>query len=226
VRDCFGYDVAIGHVITGIGAGRRWDHSLDHLAEAAKRQGRDYTAAVVKNMPMGERVDNIYSLTIAGDLGQSASLINEGKQTNFIGPGTEATYSELVGDIDGLIMGQGTSGTLSDKEKLSSYLSGYYCVDYLADGLPNAARRFNTFKSDLKAGGGKLLRESKRFSTNYNYRRQWKSLIWPGLLGLTPGNVEDVYNKFVEWLEAEAKTESKRTQDYMLELNKFSQNTD
>lgn len=121
VKDLSGQYLAMGHVMTGISGG------LHRKKEA------DLTP--LYSFAAGEKMDNLYAATIAGDLGQSAVLVNAGIQHGYIGPGTEATDAELVGDIDGYLIGETfTAADLKKKwdetRNLSDFIEAYYKSTY------------------------------------------------------------------------------------------------
>jgi Ca2+-binding RTX toxin-like protein len=121
VKDIRGLDIATSHVIAGI------------------------CAAVANTKPGGvPGLQKIPCITLAGDLGQTASMkiggLNPGSGI-LTGVGGEANASELNGDIDGLLLGTYLSGkstgqlirtrmnaapTVSDSIKLSTFLRAYY----------------------------------------------------------------------------------------------------
>lgn len=202
-KDCLGYEVALGHVITGVCGGMYRTARVDLM-------GRLY--GVTKITSAGEDIDNLYAVTISGDLGQCGSMINAGKQAGTIGPGTEATHAELVGDIDGFILG---STRASSMTKLSIVLHEYYC----AGEAGPASKRFATFSAIGKAS---LLDESKRFASNYDYvvlGKDWHAIGGP--FRSSGKEVEKVYNDFLTWLAVQESAEEKRAKQAEEDLNKF-----
>jgi|GEM_PF-3880528 len=100
-KDNGGDYVAMGHVLTGVTAVINRDKKTDLTSGFMESAGG--------LLGVGEYVDNLYASTIAGDLGQSATMINNQKgvdaNTKMIGDGTEATSAELFGDVDGFNIG-------------------------------------------------------------------------------------------------------------------------
>jgi hypothetical protein len=136
VFDAFGKRVAIGHVIVGIAAGQ-W------------RQ-RKFCFEQAKDKAMfGEYMDNLYAATIAGDLGQSACAaydacegqIGRVRQTLLIGGDSEASGAELVGDIDGFLLGEKIEGMIANKR-----IEDFETVYYKKKSTSNQFERDNTFK--------------------------------------------------------------------------------
>lgn len=194
--DCHGYDLAVGHVITGICGGLYRNKNLD--ISAALHSSLRITA-------FGEKIDNLYATTIAGDLGQSATWINEGKQKNLIGDGTGATHAELVGDIDGFILGEMFAYSLRSKtKKLSALLEEYYCCNDLSQSGYMSANRFLRFSQLVTPEV--LLDQTKRFATNYNYTLGKFS----GAFSLSGDEAENVVDEFFKWLNQKKIDESNR----------------
>jgi len=148
LEDPAGNKLAAGHVLTGLSAGVYRDRSLDP------------TPAPV--LPFGERVDNLYATTVAGDLGQVAIFVLRGKQAKpYIGSHGDATEAELIGDIDGWLLGEAEPKGGSGKA-LSETLLGYY--------FGCKAARFDKRYSEFSSKGmGDLENQVIRFATNYAY---------------------------------------------------------
>ncbi|WP_244237072.1 hypothetical protein [Corallococcus llansteffanensis] len=169
--DALGESVALGHVLTGISGGQHRNKNID-LTPSLSFGG-------------GELMDNLYAVTIAGDLGQMAVIVHHEGAAAYIGFGTDATDAELTGDIDGFLLGDrlryyakgrslnqaGTSGAT-----LSGILHDFYCVFERGGAHPNtAADRYLRFSKYSRA---ELLDQTKRFATNYAYATQGK---WAGM---------------------------------------------
>ncbi|MBW2662687.1 MAG: hypothetical protein JRD93_12025, partial [Deltaproteobacteria bacterium] len=202
-KDCFAYEVAMGHVLTGISAGQ---HRI-----------KDVDLTPWYSLTAGETVDNLYATTVAGDLGQSAVYVNEGYTKKklppkYIGAGTEATYPELIGDIDGFLIGKHLT-KITDKKslfkvgskgiRLSEVLQKYYCgceKEKNASGI-RASTRFQRFsEEDIN----KLLDQVKRFAVNYAYAKEGKV---EGVFTWTGSECEEAVLEFKKWLEMKKRDE-------------------
>lgn len=161
---------------------------------------------------MTDNVDNLTSATIAGDLGQSAAYVQEGQhigtgQHTYIGPGTEATYAELAGDIDGMVIGEMIGSNSGDNvlkdmwndpdASLSSFLDTYY-TDY--DGT-----RFQNAQDFLPAVNGEdyLENEVIKFANNYEHKTSFLRLGW----GNTDDDAQAAFAEYEEWVNQQAADE-------------------
>lgn len=208
------YDVAMGHVLTGISGGQHRIRNLDFpycMAKAAPKTrwhyGWKFSDALenIAGYLAGEKVDNLYSVTIAGDLGQSVNFKNEfsSKQKNYIGHRTEATYAEIIGDIDGFIIGSNLamftgSKRLSDKNgaKLSEVLHNYYCTTCINKKVKiNRSNRFATFK---KQGMRDLKKQTIAFAINFAYKHRGKV---SGLFTEIGSEAKEAYEEFKKWID-------------------------
>jgi hypothetical protein len=189
--DSRGQFVALGHVLTGISAGQHRNKSIDLTPDWS--------------LGAGERMDNLYATTIAGDLGQMAVYVSHRGAKSYIGPGTDATDAELVGDIDGFLIGSNiglyTGGKSLSKPgeggaRLSELLHEYYCVPERAGVVPNTvADRFTRFSLQSRAT---LLEQTQRFATNYAYASEGK---WSGAWSSADGeDAKKAVDAFWNWL--------------------------
>jgi len=124
--------------------------------------------------------------------------------TQTIGYGTEATHAELVGDIDGFILGSQIDSSKMNKapSQLSKILNQHYgCQGESNTGIET---RFNHF--DKLTDQKMLLDQIKRFSTSYNYKL---GKVY-GLTTNLDDEVLDAYNDFRSWLEREKQREQNR----------------
>lgn len=192
--DCFGRGVALGHVITGLCAGLHRNTNLDY----GNLVKPDWVLWSV-----GSPLDNLYAATLSGDLGQSACYNYSGGQTgNSIGDHTEATEAELIGDIDGLLLGQAKGPSLGGA-KLSDVLKDYYCKDDLDAAPLAAAKRFELFDAVSHAT---VIDQSKRFARNYIYAVS----KWGAVTHDTDPDVDAVCNTFYAWLGRQKTAETAR----------------
>lgn len=121
--------------------------------------------------PAGETVDNLYAATIAGDLGQAAALRNANRVGKLVGPSdssgrSEATPAELIGDIDGFMLGR-TVASVGASLKIGKFLRDYYC-----DGrVKGNGRRFRRYWEIRNTIGEmeRLIDQTTRFAENYSY---------------------------------------------------------
>ncbi|XP_031550155.1 uncharacterized protein LOC116287609 [Actinia tenebrosa] len=124
-------NVAMGHVMTGICAG----------------------ASRKSILIAGVSIDNLYAATISGDLGQTALHKQIDQSRLLFGPGgswspnescphtfnapssqtSEATNAELLGDIDGFLLGYNIPYYVSKKVRLGQLLRMYYTGGVLYD---------------------------------------------------------------------------------------------
>lgn len=158
--DTTGMPVAIGHVLTGMSAG------MHHNPDALPTDGVG-EAIVMRTpfSPVGDYVDNLYASTIAGDLGQYASILASGKAESVAA--ADATTSELIGDIDGFLLGSKLKNDTSQlgKQSVSGMLGDYYGCN--GAPKPGNTSRFRDFAAVFDKD--KMLDQVRRFGTNYNY---------------------------------------------------------
>jgi hypothetical protein len=191
--------VAMGHVLTGISGGLHRKKSMDFPYLYAKASGRSWTDQQ-KAKAGGHKLDNLYAVTLAGDLGQSAYMVNEGKQTSYIGYGTEATYAEIVGDMDGMNIALnlrhltgGKSLRAANGARLSEVLLAYYC-----SRTSSKVNRTNRFRTFIGWGYGKLETETHHFAVNYAYGKKGG---WSGFWTETKTQAKESFEKFEKWLK-------------------------
>ena len=191
-KDALGYDVSLGHVLSGLSAGQ---HRNRNTNLATRLAGFDSTLRIAYQL-----VDNLYAATISGDLGQSAANATHVGGRATVGAGSaEASDAELVGDLDGFLLGH--AGGLGGR-RLSDVLYAYYCVDACAPAGSNAARRFSNFGRLGMAG---LLDQTLRFAINYfaftAFRQRSLST------NVTP-QVTSIFGAFSAWLMRMASKEA------------------
>lgn len=192
-RDNGGDYVAMGHVVTGVAAGLNRDEETDLTSGFMESAGG--------LVGVGEYVDNLYASTIAGDLGQSATIINNEEnvtaETLMIGDNTEAMTAELFGDVDGFNIGHAQTDN-EEHEPFSTLLEHYY-NSVEEDETEN---RFQYFQDN---GQADLQDQTVRFASNYTYRENGK---WGGLfseIGTESGFAVDQFN---DWTEDQMETAS------------------
>jgi len=236
-KDFFGYDVAMGHVLTGMSAGQHRDLKVDLAAKFLKKKW--VALGIVAITPIGGKVDNLYASTIAGDLGHSAIEVNEERnkwkvddKPIYIGSKSKvATFPELIGDIDGLLLGDDldtassiTGGKLLTENRtenpppkgkngirLSEVLQNYYCK--CASKLC-ARSRFEQFqKQDMK----ELHKQTQQFADTYIYKTEhderggWVSGGFDALFSTLGEHVDGAVKQFKEeWLDKRNLEEAKR----------------
>jgi len=190
-KHCFDEEISISHVLTGISAGQHRNKAVD-----------------LGVLALGEYVDNLYAATIAGDLGQSACYVNEGKQKPgfYIGDNTEAHEHELIGDIDGFLIGLNISSLCDGKNlfidlKLSELLEKYY-FGQSQDNV-TATWRYRDFKSQ---GMISLFDQTFRFAETYRYALGF----FDGLVTNMEEDSKKAVNDFSEWLKKKIIDENKR----------------
>lgn len=153
VFDPWHQEIAIGHVLCGITAGLHRNMHFGVVPNAAVSG-----AAVL----FGLTLDNLYATTIAGDLGQSAVMLHLGKQTAGIGPGTEASEAELLGDIDGVVLA--SNGVLANRA-ISDILGTYYGAIAPSGMVTHFSHRFRLFAPLLTSAT--LDDQTQRFARYY-----------------------------------------------------------
>ncbi len=179
--DAWGQRIAVGHVITGISAGLH------------RNTNRLFSG-----------LDNLYAVTLAGDLGQSASRVADGRSTQYIAEDfrlTEASSAELVGDIDGLLLGDGASPNAT----LSAMLHEYYCPR----GPGEARHRFARLEAQMAAAPGVLEHQTAAFANWYSTNEH---RIAPVLaLRVLPSHVTRVLALFRVWFARQKELEANYT---------------
>jgi hypothetical protein len=141
--------VAIGHTLTGMAAGRRYNPNVSFGVLA-----------------FCENVDNLYATTLAGDLGQYAVLLSLG--TPAATARMDATASELTGDVDGFVLGsmiQSGEIPITDATKVSDVLGKYYGCD----GGANPLNRSRFSELNKRLDPARLTDQVRRFGTTYLY---------------------------------------------------------
>lgn len=170
IRTSDGETIAMGHVITGICAGLHRDKDLS-------------LAKWVSGSP--KTVDNLFAATISGDLGQTGLAKKNGKQKELFGPSgtwttakcpeqfnrkngdeeTEATDAEIVGDIDGFLLGYKLPQWTKRGLRLSQLLRMYYSNGVVYDKNYKSCNRWANFKKVVDEK--KLTNEVEGFSYAY-----------------------------------------------------------
>lgn len=188
VKDLDNIELAAGHVLTGISGGVYRNKNIDITPSYS--------------LWLGEKMDNLYAVTISGDLGQAAVFVNEEKQSKpYIGSHGDADDAELIGDIDGFILGMkepiGGSG-----KKLSDTLLEYYCSCSVETSFRSRIKFFNDNVNK------KYLKDQiYRFARTYIYKSEW---VTDAAFSFIEGESEEAYEEFCTWLTNEEKKEEKR----------------
>ncbi len=191
VKDNTNQNIALSHVLTGIGAG------LSRRIISPSEIADGFLPAVGDLVTAGSNMDTLYSETLSGDLAQSAVQYNAGKQKSLVGPGTEATYAELVGDIDGFILGSQLSSTSLKEEfkkgemKLSALLESYYTGQH--NDRFNKISSFNTYT---------LKEETQNAADNLTYDEHGPV---KGPFTEVGTEADMAVDKYSEWLESKKK---------------------
>jgi hypothetical protein len=182
VTDPDGNQLAPGHILTGLSGGVYRNRSIDVTPSYA--------------VGAGERMDNLYAATISGDLGQVAVHVNAGKQVKpYIGSHGDATEAELIGDIDGWLIGNDEPRGGSGK-KLSEILLDYYCP--CATSALSYKNRFTNFQA---IGLIVLEDEVIRFASTFVYASEG---VGHGVFSEVSTESRDAYAEFTTWLKARA----------------------
>jgi hypothetical protein len=180
VTDRFGHDVAMGHVLTGISGGQHRIEDLDLVPWYTMFIGG--ALGLLISLTIGEELDNLYAVTISGDLGQSAYLIAEGlKAPPYVGPKSEATHAEMTGDIDGVLIGKNLEALCSGRSlfekpaksgaRLSEVLSEYYDKAD-TEVVPDAVRSRNRFQLFYQEDFDYLDAQTKAFAVMFAYKKK------------------------------------------------------
>ena len=225
--------VAIGHVMAGIDCG---GFNRDTHVQSDEEEG------------VKEDMDNMFQSTISGDIGQT-TLLHYAYPTKFVllgpsgkwnstscpkvytlnsKPSSELTDAELLGDIDGVILG--TIIPMIKKKPLSQILYEYY----QGSGVDAGGRIFKA--ADRNATFGELLpdheleAQSVIFSDLYYYSKilgKLTKLEWPSvysgkskgyLLKQVPSTVQTIYKNLYE--TCPDVIETKYTINYLVNLVK------
>ena len=143
------HTVALGHVITGICAGLERDKDVKLARWFSDAEGS---------------IDNLHVTTLAGDIAQSTigyktgtikALFGPGgtwdsatcpKEFTLAGPASEATDAEILGDLDGFILGS-VIMRYAAKTKLSQILKEYYSTGLAIDTNLKDSNRVLQFKA-------------------------------------------------------------------------------
>jgi hypothetical protein len=206
-KDALGNYLAMGHVLTGTEAGMNHTSNVEMLA-----------------IGMPTQIDNLYGSTISGDLGQSATVLNNQEPDSFIGEGTEATEAEMVGDIDGFNIGNAQQGKdKANTVKLSELLEVYYNGVYANEN----ENRFATFESEAQVKEGVFEEQVMNFLNTYNYKNNARVSFTLGMnMGgniITPKSMEvlldqradseakEAIEQFRTWLDEQQKDTTNNT---------------
>lgn len=186
VKDFDGTPIAAGHVLTGLSGGVYRNRSVDITPSGS--------------LAAGETLDSLYAATISGDLGQAACFVNRGRQAKpYIGLHGDATEGELIGDLDGFLLGDAEPHGGSSV-KLSEILIAYYS----GCNQQGARARFSRFSS---TGVGVLKDQVYRFASTYKYHA---SGMVGGLFSELETEANEAYDEFMDWLRRQVRSEAAR----------------
>jgi hypothetical protein len=183
-----GRKTTIGHVIVGISAALNHPKELVEITVTPADLGLDVGTGVYREEDYFLGLDPLYATTITGDLGSTVatrqldSKIRSGYINPLGGIGSEATEAELIGDIDGFLIGYWLSTTTKGQEvrtamtqnnyyKLSTILGEYYRtrtdrpIGMMAgSGYPlEAVRRFSNMNASLPYLRTTMIEQTKIF---------------------------------------------------------------
>ncbi|PFX28087.1 Collagen alpha-1(XXII) chain [Stylophora pistillata] len=198
-----GETIAMGRVLLGICAGLNRDNSLSLSAWAS-------------GAPL--RVDNLFTATIAYSLGRSALYKANGDTSDLFGPSgvwspdtncpasyrltkmaSKATDAELLGDVDGFLLGYGIPQWKEKGVRLGQLLRMYYGSGILYDTSYARCRRSSKFSSVVNKDN--LLGEINGFATAYYDKNSAQ------LSGVKQGEIlslsRDINDKFFPYLDCE-----------------------
>lgn len=185
-KDALGNYVAVGHLITGTEAG------INRQEEVSMTDKIGY-------IDVGTDMDNLYATTIAGDLGQSAVLINSDTghedDSQYIGEGTEATQAEMIGDIDGFNMGAqyGTEGQRDITTPFSELVMTYFKKVYEDEN----ANRYDAFETNSSVNDQVFEDQVIEFASVYKHAIDGKFV---GLFSATEEEAKEATAQFRTWL--------------------------
>lgn len=209
--DRHGQKVALGHCLTGIAAGKYREPKVNWRVYYKNKTGLPTTATWLT-----DTMDNLYATTVAGDLGTLAWKIYSGEfdrdNCRFGDYGTTASHAELLGDIDGFLIGKNLHAFEGPSPlRLSEVLERYYC-DQVAGGGPGgvaSAHRCARFAGELDNGNRVtevLLDQTGRFACTWAYKmlgRVRGAFVWP-----EHGPAERAHSLFMQWLDERVRAES------------------
>lgn len=188
--DRHGKFIGLGHVLTGIAAGVDRHRSVDLAASAGCRaDGIGWIVKCPAGFVIGAEVDNLYTATLAGDLGQEAVLHIADKEPKgrksmpYVGHGTECTEAEGLGDVDGFLLGHmlsdggqgwlqkaGLSRRFPATMRVSELLERYYGDrPDMKFAAGNVGMRFALFRDAATNPPATLEDQTVRFAKNYLY---------------------------------------------------------
>lgn len=159
VRLPSGETIAMGHVVNGICAGlnRYTELSLESWAPGASK-----------------KVDNLYAATLARDLADTTLAKKNNPANAYYGPGgswdsnecpstytrssnvitSKASDAQLLGDIDGLLLGYAVPQWARKKVRLGQLLRMYYSTGVCYDDSFASCKRYKKFTSLIDTDEG------------------------------------------------------------------------
>jgi hypothetical protein len=218
--DRHGRFVGLGHVLTGIAAGVDRHKSVDLALSAGCREGGfGWLLRCPAGLVIGAELDNLYTATLAGDLGQEAVLHIADKEPKgrksmpYVGHGTECTEAEGLGDIDGFLLGHmlsdggqgwlqkaGLSRRFPATMRVSELLERFY--GDRADmkfSAGNVGMRFALFRDATTNPPATLEDQTIRFAKNYIYSERGPGKL-SGSVTFVTDDCQKAIAEFNAWL--------------------------
>lgn len=230
-----GRPVSTSHMLLGVIASEHRQRELNMGSELAKTYFQDkqrsstwwldegaWTAGGLIGRSLaypagyvGSVLDNLWALTLSGDLGQvaakAAALHAHKEQLRMEEIGvdfSEASEGELTGDIDGVLLGELLPAwreehlggrTLQGELRLSEVLERYYGGDPELSFPVHAGNRYAEFRQRWGQAPAELLAEQiRRFAWLFQFKIE-EGVPWPDHLAEAR---DDVLERFLAWLSA------------------------
>lgn len=209
IMDKYGFYSAVSHMLLGLSAGI--NRKVDFFPE--KSSGSKGELGLKRGI---RRFDNLLGSTISGDIGQVVVEILLRENDKLIGYDTDATYEELVADIDGYLLGDFIYNQIElsqvskvnvNQNKLSEILEDYY--------FNSAQYRFNNIhfqfdKTIQYSNYSYLLNNTSYFAFVYLLFRaelNLNNILYKGRHGVIghqkymKGYIENALQVFFDWVK-------------------------
>ena len=199
IRISDGETIAVGHVIAGICAGlhRNKDLSLAQWVSDAHH-----------------KIDNLFAVTMSGDLGQTGLEKKNGDQKALFGPSgnwttaqcpaeynrdigdeeTEATKAEILGDIDGFLLGDALPLWEKKGVRLDHLLKMYYGNGVVYNKSYRSCNRWRKFKELVEKKKLSIEVEGFLYAYYYKYSEIYKNVENGDLKGIAEDTVAAFYD--------------------------------